>query len=114
MRTLFVALVLAGSLVIALAGSALASNHRKTSSECAAPSASAVANGQIPVGLTPDGWPAWLTDFLAGNVAVTGNDFRAAIASGVLIVDEDGFFVAFDTTAPATNGNSGAEHCPNV
>lgn len=114
MRRLVVACTLAGSLVFALGGSALASNHRKTSSECAAAQASAVANGQIPVGLTPAGWPAWLADFLAGNVPVTGNDFRAAIATGVLLVDENGFFVAFDDTAPALNGNSGVAHCPNA
>lgn len=114
MRRLLVAWTLAGSLVLSLAGPSLASNHRKTSSECAAAAASAVANGQIPVGLTPAGWPGWLAGFLAGDVPVTGNDFRAAIATGVLVVDENGYFVAFDTTAPATNGNSGVAHCPNV
>jgi hypothetical protein len=110
MRRLLVACALAGSLVVALGGTALASNHRKVSSECAAAAASAVANGQEPVGLTPD---AGTAAFFAGTVPATGSDLRSVIATGIVLVDADGFFVALDLTRPALNGESGDAHCPN-
>jgi hypothetical protein len=98
-------------LVLALGGPALASNHRKVSSECAAAPASAVANGQEPVGLTPDTGTA---AFFAGDVPATGSDLRSVIATGIVLVDADGFFAGLDLTRPALNGNSGADHnCPN-
>jgi hypothetical protein len=110
MRRLLVACALAGSLVVALGGTALASNHRKVSSECAAAAASAVANGQEPVGLTPD---AGTAAFFAGTVPATGSDLRSVIATGIVLVDADGFFVGLDLTRPALNGESGDAHCPN-
>jgi hypothetical protein len=111
MRTTLVACTLAASLVMALAGSALASNHRKVSSECAAGPATSVANRQEPVGLTPD---AGTAAFFAGLVPATGSDLRSVIATGIVVVDADGFFVGLDLTRPALNGNSGVDNgCPN-
>lgn len=113
MRRLLVVCALAGSLVLAFGGSALASNHRKVSSECAAAPASAVANLQEPVGLTPDGetFPFYL--FFQGLAPATGSEFRSVIATGIVLVDADGFFLGQDLTRPALNGNSGVAHCPN-
>lgn len=111
MRRLLIACIVAGSLVFALAGSALASNHRKVSSECAAAAASAVANGQEPVGLTPD---AGTAAFFAGTAPATGSDLRSVIATGIVLVDANGFFAGLDLTRPALHGNSGVEHCPNA
>jgi hypothetical protein len=113
MRSLLVACALAGSLVLALGGPALASNHRKVSSECAAAPASDVANGQVPVGLTPDDFATWFAAFLDGEVAATGTDLRSVIATGIVLVDANGFFVGLDLTRPALNGESGDAHCPN-
>jgi hypothetical protein len=114
MRRSLVACALAGSLVLAFPGSALASNHRKVSSECAAAPASAVANLQEPVGLTPDGqtFPSYL--FFLGLAPATGSEFRSVIATGIVLVDADGFFAGQDLTQPALNGNSGVAHCPNA
>jgi hypothetical protein len=36
------------------------------------------------------------------------------IATGVVLVDEDGFFAGFDFTRQALNGSSGAGKCPNA
>jgi hypothetical protein len=114
MRRLLVACALAGSLVLALGGPALASNHRKVSSECAAAPGSDVANLQEPVGLTPAGETFPNYSFFAGTAPATGSEFRSVIATGIVLVDEDGFFVGQDLTRPALNGNSGVAHCPNA
>jgi hypothetical protein len=111
MRRLLVACALSGSLVLALGESALASNHRKVSSECAAGPVTSVANRQEPVGLTPDSGTA---AFFAGTIPATGSDLRSVIATGIVLVDADGFFVGLDLTRPALNGNSGVAHCPNA
>jgi len=113
MRRLLVACALAVSLVWALGGSALASNHRKVSSECAAAQASDVANKQEPVGLTPDGGTFPTYNFFNGINPATGSDLRSVIATGIVLVDADGFFVGLDLTRPALNGESGDAHCPN-
>ena len=110
MRRSLVACALAGSLVVALAGPALASNHRKVSSECAAGPATSVANRQEPPGLTPD---AGTTAFFLGLVPATGSDLRSVIATGIVLVDANGFFLGLDLTRPALNGESGDAHCPN-
>ncbi len=111
MRRFVVTCLLAGSLLTAVTAPALASNHRKVSMECAAAAASAVANLQKPVGLTPD---AGTAAFFAGLVPATGSDLQSVIATGIVLVDADGFFVGLDLTRPALNGNSGVEHCPNA
>jgi hypothetical protein len=111
-KRLLVASALAASLLLGLAGPSLASNHRKVSSECAAGPATSVANRQEPVGLTPD---AGTASFFAGLVPATGSDVRSVIATGIVLVDEDGFFVGLDLTQPALNGQSGVENgCPNA
>lgn len=110
MRRMLIVCTLTASLGLALAGPALASNHRKVSSECAAGPATSVPNRQEPVGLTPD---AGTAAFFAGLVPAAGSDLRSVIATGIVLVDEDGFFVGLDLTRPALHGNSGVEHCPN-
>lgn len=111
MRRSLVACALAASLVMALAGSAFASNHRKVSSECAAGPATSVANRQEPPGLTPD---AGTAAFFARLVPAAGSDLRSVIATGIVVVDADGFFLRQDLTRHALNGNSGvANGCPN-
>jgi len=52
--------------------------------------------------------------FFNGQVAATGSFLRAVIATGVILVDANGFFAGVDFTSPALNGNSGVAHCPNA
>lgn len=113
MRRFVVASALAGSLALASAGAALGAIHPIVSAECAAELASAVANGQNPVGQFKGG-AAMEEAFFAGQVAATGSFLRAVIATGVILVDEDGFFAGVDFTRGALHGNSGVEHCPNA
>jgi hypothetical protein len=110
MQRLVIACALAASLVVANFGSALGAIHPIVSAECAAALASAVANDQNPVGQVPDNELA----FFLGLVPATGSDLRALIASGVILVDEDGFFAGVDFSRPALHGDSGIAHCPNA
>jgi hypothetical protein len=110
MRRLLVASALAGLLTLASVGSAVAAIHPIVSSECAAALASAVADEQNPVGQVPEDEMA----FFRGEVPATGSDLRALIAVGVILVDENGFFVDLDLTSPALRGNSGVAVCPNA
>jgi len=110
MRRLLVAFALAGLLALASVGSAVAAIHPIVSSECAAALASAVANEQNPVGQVPEDELA----FFLGQAPATGSDLRALIATGVIVVDENGFFAGFDETSPALSGDSGVAVCPNA
>ena len=110
MRRLVIASTLAASVALASVGSALGAIHPIVSAECAAALASAVANDQNPVGQVPDDELA----FFLGQVPATGSDLRALIATGVVLVDEDGFFAGVDLTSPALHGESGIAHCPNL
>jgi hypothetical protein len=110
MRRLLVAFALAGLLALASVGSAVAAIHPIVSSECAAALASAVANEQNPVGQVPEDELA----FFLGQAPATGSDLRALIATGVIVVDENGFFVDVDLTSPALSGDSGVAVCPNA
>jgi len=105
-----VAFALAGLLALASVGSAVAAIHPIVSSECAAALASAVANEQNPVGQVPEDELA----FFLGQAPATGSDLRALIATGVIVVDENGFFVDVDLTSPALSGDSGVAVCPNA
>ena len=113
MRRFVVASALAGSLALASVGSALGAIHPIVSAECAAALASAVANDQNPVGQFKGGLATEIA-FFNGDVAATGSFLRAVIATGVVLVDEDGFFAGVDFTRPALNGDSGVAHCPNA
>jgi hypothetical protein len=113
MRRLLIVSALAGSLALASAGSALGAIHPIVSAECAAALASAVANGQNPPGQFKGGEAMELA-FFNGQVAATGSFLRAVIATGVILVDANGFFAGVDFTSPALNGNSGVAHCPNA
>lgn len=110
MRRFVVASALAGSLVLASVGSVLGAIHPIVSAECAAALASAVANDQNPVGQVPDNELA----FFLGLAPATGSDLRALIATGVVLVDANGFFAGVDFTRPALNGDSGVANCPNA
>jgi hypothetical protein len=110
MRRLLVAFALAGLLALASVGSAVAAIHPIVSSECAAALASAVANDQNPVGQVPDNELA----FFLGLAPATGSELRALIATGVILVDANGFFAGVDFTRPALHGDSGVAHCPNA
>ena len=110
MKRLAAALVLGASLVLGTTGSALGAIHPIMSAECAAEVASAVANGQNPPGQVP---PDELA-FFFGLVPATGSDLRALIATGVILVDANGFFAGIDFSRPALHGDSGASHCPNA
>lgn len=109
MRRLVIASALASSLILGSAGSTLGAIHPIVSAECAAALASAVANDQNPVGQLPDDELA----FFLGQVPATGSDLRALIATGVILVDEDGFFAGVDFSRMALRGDSGVQHCPN-
>lgn len=113
MRRLILSSALAGSLAFASAGVALGAIHPIVSAECAAELASAVANGQNPPGQFKGG-AALEEAFFLGEVPATGSFLRAVIATGVVLVDEDGFFAGVDFTRAALNGNSGVEHCPKA
>lgn len=110
MKRLVVASALVVSLALGSASSALGAIHPIMSAECAAAVASAVANGQNPPGQVP---PDELA-FFFGQVPATGSDLRALIATGVILVDANGFFAGIDFTRPALHGDSGTFHCPNV
>ena len=110
MRRLLLAFALGASLAIAGVGTGLAAIHPIMSGECAAEVASAVANGQNPPGQVP---PDELA-FFQGLVPVSGSHLRALIATGVILVDEDGFFAGLDFTRPALHGDSGVAHCLNA
>jgi hypothetical protein len=109
MRRLLVASALAGLLALASVGSAAAAIHPIVSSECAAALASLVANDQNPVGQVPEDEEA----FFNGLAPATGSELRALIATGVIVVDENGFFAGVDLESPALQGDSGASVCPN-
>ena len=110
MKRLLLACALAASVALASAGTAIGAIHPIMSAECAAAVASAIANGQNPPGQVP---PDELA-FFFGLVPVSGSDLRALIATGVILVDANGFFVGIDFTSPALHGDSGAFHCPNA
>jgi hypothetical protein len=110
MRRLIVACAFAASLAVASVSPALGAIHPIVSAECAAAMASAVANDQNPVGQVPDNELA----FFLGQVPATGSELRALIGTGVILVDDDGFFAGLDLTRPALHGNSGVAHCPNA
>lgn len=92
---------------------ALGAIHPISSLECASPNGSDVANDQNPIGQFKGGAELEAA-FFAGTAPATGSFLRAVIATGLVLVDEDGFFVGIDPTVGALNGNSGAEHCPNA
>ena len=109
-RRLPLILILVGLLLAFGAAPTFAAIHPIVSAECASPNGSDVANGQNPVGQLPADEGA----FFAGLVPATGSELRALIATGVILVDENGFFAGLDFSVSALNGNSGTEHCPNV
>lgn len=103
------------ALLLAMAATpALANIHPIQSSECAAANGSDVANTQNPPGQFGGEDVAFEEAFFRGEVAATGSFLRAVIATGVVLVDEDGFFAGVDFTRPALNGSSGAAKCPNA
>lgn len=110
MKRLIAAAALAAALSLGSVGSALGAIHPIMSAECAAAVASAIANDQNPPGQVP---PDELA-FFFGLTPVSGSELRALIATGVILVDADGFFAGIDFTRPALNGDSGTFHCPNV
>ena len=110
MKRVIVAAALAVSLALGSVASALGAIHPIMSAECAAAVASAIANGQNPPGQVP---PDELAFFL-GQAPVSGSELRALIATGVILVDADGFFAGIDFTRPALHGDSGTFHCPNA
>ena len=102
-------------LLLAIAASpALANIHPLQSSECAAANGSDVANTQNPPGQFGLGDEATEVAFFNGEVAATGSFLRAVIATGVVLVDEDGFFAGVDFSVAALHGSSGAATCPNA
>jgi hypothetical protein len=113
-RRLPLILTLVGLLLATAASPALANIHPIQSSECAAASGSDVANTQNPPGQFGFGDAATEEAFFNGEVAATGSFLRAVIATGVILVDEDGFFAGVDFSRPALNGSSGAATCPNA
>lgn len=101
-------------LLLALGASpAFAAIHPISSLECASPNGSDVANLQNPPGQFTGG-EAREAAFFAGQVPATGSFLRAVIATGLVLVDEDGFFAGIDPTVGALNGDSGAAVCPNA
>ena len=106
-------LILAGLLLALGAAPAYGAIHPISSLECASPNGSDVANDQNPVGQFKGGG-ALEAAFFAGQAPATGSFLRAVIATGLVLVDEDGFFVGIDPTVGALNGDSGATHCPNA
>lgn len=112
-RRLPLIVILVGLLLALGATPALANIHPIQSSECAAANGSDVANNQNPPGQFGTGDAATEAAFIAGTVPATGSFLRALIATGVIIVDEDGFFVDFDFSRAAVNGSSGTATCPN-
>lgn len=113
-RRLPLIIAVVGLLLAMAATPALANIHPIQSSECAAASGSAVANTQNPPGQFGGEDLAFEEAFFNGEVAATGSFLRAVIATGVVLVDEDGFFAGVDFTRPALNGSSGAAKCPNA
>lgn len=113
-RRLPLIITLVGLLLAMAATPALANIHPIQSSECAAASGSDVANTQNPPGQFGGEDAAFEAAFFRGEVAATGSFLRAIIATGVVLVDEDGFFAGFDFSRPALNGSSGAAKCPNA
>jgi hypothetical protein len=110
MKRLLVACALGFSFALAAAGTGLGAIHPIMSGECAAAVASAVANEQNPPGQVPPNELA----FFQGLVPVSGSHLRALIATGVILVDDDGFFAGLDFTRPALHGDSGVAHCLNA
>lgn len=103
------------ALLLALAAApTLANIHPIQSSECAAANGSDVANTQNPPGQFGKYDLAYEEAFFSGEVPATGSFLRAVIATGVVLVDEDGFFAGVDFSRPALNGSSGAGKCPNA
>jgi hypothetical protein len=112
MKRLLLAITLGASLALGAVVPAIGAIHPIVSSECAAELASLVANEQNPPGQFKGGLATEIA-FFEGEVAATGSFLRAVIATGVILVDEDGFFAGVDFTRKALRGNSGVEHCPN-
>ena len=112
-RRLSLALTLVGLLLALAVTPAFGAIHPIASLECAAANGSDVANGQNPVGQFKGGGELEAA-FFAGTAPATGSFLRAVIATGLVLVDEDGFFVGIDPTVGALNGDSGAGHCPNA
>ena len=110
MKRLLLSCALAASVAVATAGTALGAIHPIMSAECAAAVASAIANDQNPPGQVP---PDELA-FFFGLVPVSGSELRALVATGVILVDANGFFAGIDFTRPALHGDSGTFHCPNA
>jgi len=107
-------IISAVGLLLALSATPVLANiHPIQSSECSSESASEVATTQNPPGQFGLGDASTEEAFFNGEVAATGSFLRAVIATGVILVDEDGFFAGVDFTSPALNGSSGAGHCPN-
>jgi len=113
-RRLSLIITLVGLLLAMAATPALANIHPIQSSECADANGSDVANTQNPPGQFGTGDAAMEEAFFTGEVAATGSFLAAVIATGVVLVDDDGFFAGVDFTRPALNGSSGAEACPNA
>ena len=113
MRRLVLVAAIAAALTLSSVGSALGAIHPIMSGECAAELASLIANGQNPPGQFKGG-AAMEEAFFFGQVPATGSFLRAVIATGVILVDADGFFAGIDFTAPALHGDSGVQHCPNA
>ena len=113
-RRLPLIITLLGLLLATAAGPALANIHPIQSSECAAASGSDVANTQNPPGQFGFGDIETEEAFFNGEVAATGSFLRAVIATGVILVDDDGFFAGVDFTRAALNGSSGATTCPKA
>ena len=111
-RRLSLILTLVGLLLALAVTPALGAIHPISSLECAAANASDVANLQNPVGQF-EGGAETEAAFFQGLVPATGSFLRAVIATGVILVDEDGFFAGVDFTVSALNGDSGVAHCPN-
>ena len=113
-RRLPLILTLVGLLLAMAATPALANIHPIQSSECAAADASEVANTQNPPGQFGGKDAAYEEAFFLGEVPATGSFLRAVIATGVVLVDDDGFFAGVDFSRAALNGSSGAETGPNA
>jgi hypothetical protein len=113
-RRLPIIIILVGLLLAMAVTPVLGNIHPIQSSECAAASGSDVANTQNPPGQFGAGDATTEAAFFNGQVAATGSFLRAVIATGVILVDEDGFFAGVDFSRPALNGSSGAATCPNA